>query len=162
MELVEGSFDGQDTDALLDEVTAIGDETDATVQVFDARYVVDRTHLERAVSLAQRERDRDNAIVRDEAVEILLYAAGRRQIDRAMEMGVSAETTAVVAVVIGGDESTAVSRLREVFEPASTLGSFDEPLVREYFDVTDRELAATEGTLADVIHERVALLVVER
>lgn len=162
MELVEGAYAGQDTDRLLDEVGAISDETGATVQVFDARYVVDRRHLERAVELAQRERDRGDAIVRDEAVEILLYAAGRRQIDRAMEMGVSADTSSVVAVVVGGDESATVSRLRELFEPASTLGSFDEELVREYFDITDTELAATEGTLPDIVLERVALLVVER
>jgi KEOPS complex subunit Cgi121 len=34
--------------------------------------------------------------------------------------------------------------------------------VRAFFDVTDRELAATDGDLADLVHERVALLDVRK
>jgi hypothetical protein len=49
--------------------------------------------------------------------------------------------------------------LRSIAEDAS---AFDETRVREFFDVTDRELRATAGTLEDIVHERVALLVVER
>jgi len=160
MELVEGAG-VEDVDAFVARLDAIGADHGATVQAFDARYVVDRTHLERAVELARRERTRGEAIAREQSVEILLYAAGRRQIDRALEMGVSPGAP-VVAVVVGGDETGAAAALADALEPAETLGGYDETLVRQFFDVSERELEATAGELADVVHERVTMLVVER
>ena len=162
MELVEGETTVESVDDLLAQVTEIRETTGATVQVFDARYVVDGEHLRRAVELADRAREREAGIARDPAVEILLYAAGRRQIDRALEMGVPDGGGPVVAVVTGGDEAAAVRRLRDLLTPAETLEAFDPDRVRTFFDVTERELGATAGTLADIVHERVALLVVER
>lgn len=162
MRIVEGQAQVDDTDSFLDSVGEISEETDSTVQLFDARYVVDRTHLERAVALAQRERARGEAIARDEAVEILLYAAGRRQINDALTIGLSAGTVSVVGVVVGGDESDAVTRLERLLSPKQTVGAFDEQLVCEFFDVTERERRATAGSLSEIIHERVALLVVDR
>jgi len=89
MELVEATATVTDLDAFLDRLGAIGRDHGVTVQAFDARYVVGRDHLARAVALADRAIARDENIARERAVEILLYAAGRRQIDRALEMGVS-------------------------------------------------------------------------
>jgi len=162
MELVEGTATIEDVDAFVAAVDEIGEATGATVQVFDARYVVDREHIERAVRLAGRERERGAGIARDPAVEILLYAAGRRQIERALTMGVSTGECPVVGVVVGGETAAAARQLRGKLDPAETLGAFDADRVRAFFDVTERELAATVGGLADVVHERVALLVVER
>ena len=162
MEVVEGEAQIPDVDAFVDEVRAIGTAHDATVQAFDARYVVGREHLERAVELARRERERGEAIARDPSVEVLLYAAGRRQINRALEMGVSEGQCPVVAVAAGDDAGEAADALSELLEPAQTLGAFDDQRVREVFEISEPELAATAGTLADVVHERVALLVVER
>jgi len=162
MELVEGEATVEDIDAFLKRVDEVAEATGATAQVFDARYVVDHEHVERAVELARRERERGEAIARDMAVEILLYAAGRRQIDRALAMGVSPGACPVVAVAVGGDEAAAARKLRALLTPAATLGAFDEERVCAFFDVTDRERRATAGSLEDIVHERVALLVVER
>lgn len=177
-----------DLDDYLATVDAVGDETDCTVQAFDARYVVDETHLRRARRLADRAFARGENVARDRGVEILLYAAGRRQIDRALEMGVSEGTLPVVVLVaanegvvdeMGTDETTtdetatddidpdtserrAVDRLRErpSFDPGTVAPERDR--VRAFFDVTDRERAATDGDLADLVHERVALLDVQK
>lgn len=162
MRLAEGTAHVDDLGSFLAEIDRIAGETGAVVQVFDARYVVSREHLERAVELAERARDRGEAVARDPAVEILLYAAGRRQIDRALEMGLEAGETPAVAVVDGGDEDAAVSALESVLSDAETLGEYDEACVREFFDVSAAELAAVDGELADVVLERVALLDVEK
>ena len=134
------------------------------MQAFDARYVVDRTHLERAVALADRARERGEAVARDRGVEILLYAAGRRQIERALTMGVGAGETPAVVLVDGGDEAAAADAVRtlDAVTPAATLGEYDPERVREFFDVGEAELAAAGGDLAALVHERVALLAVER
>ena len=183
MEVVEGTARIEDVEAFLGKLDAVADEHGVTIQAFDARYVVGREHLERAVELATRAIDRGEAIAREEGVEILLYAAGRRQINRALEMGVAEGEWPVVAVVVDTDrespgddpaddessasdstdrERAAAADLREHLDPAETLGTYDEPRVCEFFGITDREREATAGDLADLVCERVALLVVER
>ena len=156
-------------DETLAAVDAVADETDCTVQGFDARYVTDEAHLRRALTLADRAFDRGENVARDRGVEVLLYAAGRRQIDQALEMGLSeGEIPVVYLVAAPADaagterERTAVDRLRE--RPSFTPGEVSpEPdRLRSFFEITDRELAATDGDLADLVHERVALLDVEK
>jgi len=175
MEVVAGRATVAAVEDFVATVEGVGADHDVAVQAFDARYVVDRTHLERAVALADRALGRGEGIARDRGVEILCYAAGRRQIDRAMEMGVGAGTGPVAIVVAAESgagegarerERAAAEAVRErlggQFEPADVLGAHDPAIVREFFGIGDAELGATAGDLADLVHERVALLVVER
>ena len=166
MEVVEGAATVDDVDEFVEELGAIGDDADVVVQAFDARYVADREHLARAVELADRAFDRGEAIARERAVEILLYAAGRRQINRALEMGVGEGESPVVVVVHDpggeGGEDAGAAAVRDLLEPAETLGTYDAGLVRDFFDVSEAELGATDATLADLVRERVALLTVEK
>ena len=171
MRLVEGVVDVDDVDAFVADLGTVASETGTTVQAFDARYVVGRRHLERAVELADRAIDRGEAIARDRAVEILLYAAGRRQITDALDIGVSEGATRVVVLVDAGPGDAGAdgvetaadavrSRVLDAVEP--TLGDFDADRVRSYFDVGDAELAVVDGDVEALVCERVALLVVER
>jgi KEOPS complex subunit Cgi121 len=196
--LLAGDLVVDDLTSFLETVRTIREETDTVVQVVDARYVVSRTHLDRAVARAERAIDRDEAVASDRAVEVLLYAAGRRQIDEALGMGVEESGGAAVAVVYSPnaaprettksrDETTsqadttpngvsqALERLERRFDaatvhPPGDREGFDTWLadvtdterVRSFHDVTETELEATLGTLADVVEERVALLDVEK
>ena len=164
MRLVEGVADVDDVDAFVADLTE-GVAEGCTVQAFDARYVVDRAHLERAAELADRAFARGENVARDRGMEVLLFTAGRRQIDRALEMGVSEGRTPAVVLVKADDddaEAAAAERVVASLDAAETLGDYDEPRVRSFFDVSDAELDAVDGTLADLVRERVALLVVER
>jgi KEOPS complex subunit Cgi121 len=165
MELVEGRATVEDVDEFVARLGAIGDEHSCTVQAFDARYIVSRTHLERALELADRARERGEAIARERAVEILLYAAGRRQIERALELGVGEGDQPVVVLVAaeeGGDECAARDEIEPLLDAADTLGDFDEQRVREFFEIGERELAATDAGIEPLVRERVALLDVEK
>lgn len=178
--IVEGVARIGDVDAFLDDLDAVAAATGTTIQAFDARTVVSRDHLRRAVELANRAFDRGENVARDPGVEILLYAAGRRQIEDALDLGVAAGECPVVALVLaggavpgqavdrsrdgpeGGGLDAAVARLQDLLEPADTLGAYDPDRVRTLFDVTNQELAATDGGLPDLVLERVALLDVEK
>lgn len=181
MEIVEGTAVIDDVTAFVEAVGEIATSHDLTIQAFDARYVADATHLRRAVDLATRALGRGEQIADDSGVEILLYAAGRRQINRALEMGVSTGTCPVAAVVVDceahewrGDptgektrpttesERLAAAEMGGLLEPDDVLTETDSERLRSYFDITDRELDATDGTIADLVRERVALLVVDR
>ncbi len=162
MELAAGHVTDTDREAVLDRLDSIGAAHGSTVQAFDARYVVGRTHLERAVSFADRARDRGEAIADDRAMEILCYAAGTRQIEDALDIGVSPTEAPVVILIDGGDETAAATAVQAVVDPAPVLGDYDRERVRSFYDIGDAELAATDAGLAALVHERVALLVVER
>lgn len=189
MELVEGGTTIEDVEAFVARLGDIGSAHDCTIQAFDARYVVSREHLERALELADRARDRDEAIARERAVEVLLYVAGRRQIERALELGVeTGENSLVVLVVANRDtpterataperpqrtmaeqteseatrEQAAATAVADLLTLTDTLGTFDESRVREFFAIGDTELAATNVGLDALVCERVALLDVEK
>lgn len=168
MRFVEGTVEiggdrFEDVDAFVERTAETAAEHDVTIQAFDARYVVSERHLERAAELADRERERGDAIARDRGVEILLYAAGRRQIEQALEMGVSPGTTPVVVLVDGaGDEDAAADAIAAAMTPEPTLGAYDGRTVREFYDISDRELEATDAGIEALVTERVTLLVVER
>ncbi|WP_049937758.1 KEOPS complex subunit Cgi121 [Haloplanus natans] len=167
MRVVEGVAGIADLDAFLDRIDDIAADHGVTVQAFDARYVVGRNHLERAVELADRAFDRGENVARERGVEILLYAAGRRQIDDALAMGVSEGRTPVAVVVsdTAGDEAAeaaAADAVADLLDPAATLDTVDVDRVRAFFDVTEAELGVVDGDLADLVAERVALLDVEK
>ncbi len=162
MRLVEGTAHVESVEEFIATLAAIGEETGATVQAFDARYVVSRAHLERALAFADRARERDDAIARDRAVEVLLFASGRRQIDRALRMGVNEGETPVVVLVDGGDEAEAAEAVTVLLDLGETLGEYDEELVCDFFEVGETEREATEASLEELVLERVALLEVEK
>ncbi|MEF8882601.1 MAG: KEOPS complex subunit Cgi121 [Halapricum sp.] len=167
MELLEATVTVEALDEFVATLGEISDEHGVAVQAFDARYIVDREHLARAVELADRAFERGENIADDRAVEILLYAAGRRQINRALELGVDAGGCPAVFVAHDstgdGDQAAAVAAIRslESVEPAKTLGAYDPERVREWFDISETELE-TGADLSALVRERVALLVVEK
>jgi len=173
--IVRGTVAIDDLGAFLSRLDEIGAETGAVVQAFDADLVVSDAHLREATRLAARAVARGEAVARDPGVEIMLYAAGRRQIDRALALGVSEgeQRAAVLVADFGGvpgadrpaaDLDAAAAAVEELTTEADGAGDgdFDAERVREFYGVSDRELAATAGDLTDVVRERVALLDVEK
>lgn len=178
MRLVDGYADVDDLDDFLEALAAIGEEHGCVVQAFDARLVAGERHLERAWDCARRAIDRGEAIARDPAVEVLCYAAGRRQIDDALEMGVAPGRGPVVVLVAahgGADaeeraeeaeaEAAAAEAVASLIEPAdldrgTELG--DPERLHAFFGIGDAERAASDADLETLVCERVALLVVER
>lgn len=163
MRVVEGVATVDDVDGFVATMGTIGEEHDCAVTAIDARYVAGQPHLQAAVDRANRAVERDDAIADDRSIEILLYAAGRRQIERALEMGVSEGRTAVVVVIDGTDEAAAATTIAGMLEAEPVLETArDDELIRAFFDISDMELAATDAPLVDLVVERVSLLAVEK
>jgi Uncharacterized conserved protein len=154
-----------DVNRFVSDIDTIEEMANVAIQVFDARYIVDRQHIERAVECADRARRRDNNIARERSVEILLYAAGRRQITDALDVGVSTGLNRIVVVITGDDETGAADSIESsVVDDLDTevLGSYDPDLVQSYFDITASEIDTVSGDIESIVLERVALLAVER
>ncbi|MFB6112594.1 MAG: KEOPS complex subunit Cgi121 [Halodesulfurarchaeum sp.] len=157
---VEGPFAVESVESFLGTLDAVRSTTGSTIQAFDARYVAGEEHLRTAVEHARRSRKRGENVADDPAVEILLYAAGRRQIDEAMEMGVGTGDRPVVIVVDGGDEAAAEAILGTLLEDA--VVSPDRTRITSFFEITEKERRATDAPLEALVVERVALLDVEK
>ncbi|ATW88653.1 KEOPS complex subunit Cgi121 [Halohasta litchfieldiae] len=162
MKLVDGRTEIQDLDSFLNEIGQISEETESTIQLFDADYVAGEQHLRRAAELAGRAVDRGTTIAREPAVELLLYAAGRRQINRALEMGVSEGSMAVVGVVDGGDEAAGVVAVEELLGSTDPVEWGDRETLTTFFDIGDPEVGVVDGDIESIVLERVALLAVEQ
>lgn len=174
MRILAGRTDVEDVDEFVTWLRDVGDDTDCAVQAFDARFVADESHLTAAVEKANRAFDRGENVARDRSVEILLYAAGRRQIDQAIEIGVPAGDDVPVVVVVdggrtvdtepAGDESRAVDAILErvSVDEAVLEGGRDEDRIRSFFDIGDDEVAVAATDLSGLVRERVALLDVEK
>ena len=165
MKTVAATTTIEDIDAFLADIEAISDATGAAVQCFDADYVAGERHLRRAVTLAARAREQGTAVANDPAIEILLYAAGRRQINQALEIGVDEGELDVAGVVTGGDEAAAARRLADRLDTTVAgdgVGAGDRETIKSFFEITDSELAVVDGDLEAVVLERVALLDVEK
>ena len=160
MRVVEGVASVEDVDAFVARLGDIGDEHGCAVQAFDADHVADRVHLESAVTHANRAFERGENVASDRAVEILLYAAGRRQIRRALAMGVDEGECEVAVVVDGDEEEAAASAVADLLDERPTLGG-DPATLREFFGVSDAEQRVVDD-LSGVVRERVALLDVEK
>ena len=162
MKLVDGRAEIEDLDSVLNEIGRISEATGSTVQLFDADYVAGERHLRRAAEMAGRAVERGSTIARDPAVELLLYAAGRRQINRALEMGVGEGPQAVVGVVTGGDEAAAVAAVEDLLVSTDSVEWGDRETLLAFFDIDAEELGVVDGDLESIVLERVALLAVEQ
>ena len=162
MMLVDGRAEIGDLDSFLAEVDRVSNETGSTIQFFNADYIAGERHLRRAAEMAERAGDRGTTIARDPAVELLLYAAGRRQIDRALEMGVSEGSQAVVGVVDGGNEAAATAAVEDLLATTESVQWGDSETLQAFFDIGAGEEAVVDGDLESIVLERVALLAVEQ
>lgn len=165
MKTVTATTTLDDIDEYLADIETISEATGAVVQCFDGAYVAGDRHLRRAVTLAARAREQGTAVAHDPAIEILLYAAGRRQINQALEMGVDAGESDVVGVVTGGDEQAAAQQLADRLGTATTDGEGacgDEATIRSFFSITETELAVVDCDIEALVIERVALLDVKK
>jgi KEOPS complex subunit Cgi121 len=137
--------------------------TGLVVQAVDADKMVSEKHLNFAAEKALLAFAEKRNIAKDLGVEILRYASGERQIERAMSMGASATTKRIALIMIKPKKLNQpwpdVAELSKLLEVDDKGISFNTAIVRETFNISEEEiLAAGEGRIPDLVLERVALV----
>ena len=172
--ILTGNVSISAVDGFLSVLRALADKHAVTIQAMDAALIAGEEHIKSAVRKAVRAVEKKEGITSDLGLEILLYAAGRRQIERALAMGVregEKEEVAIVIVDISGKKELGVvaeevKRNTEMIEaPVQKLGSdldLDEhkrAKLKQFFAITEDEINAVgEKKLKLLVLERVALL----
>jgi KEOPS complex subunit Cgi121 len=137
------------------------------IQFFDADFIATKEHLYIAAQNALRAFAEKTNVSNSLAVETMLYASAQRQIQKAIEQcGIKPHTQRMAVLVIGDDPAQVEGLLCEVSscldvlpdETVLELNGEKEKKIRDAFHVSDQELKAADGTLVDLIVERMALL----
>ena len=152
-------------------LNGIAQDYAVTIQALDATLIAGEEHINSAVQKAIRAVEASQSITNDLGLEILLYASGKRQIERALAMGVTEgeNKVAIVIVDVEGEKD-----LEAVVEDVKGETGIEEvPLqelevnhnerkranLKQFFAITDAELNAVgEQKLNLLVLERVALL----
>jgi len=148
---------------------------DCQVQVFDAEMIAGLDHLYFSVLNALKAAESGNRISDSPAMEILLYASGQHQIDKAIQMlGVKPNSSQIVIAILSKNKEKAmqaIHRISETVEGEQSDGVIDITdekfhRLKSVFEVSDAELEATlrrseKEALTSILIERSALLVTQ-
>lgn len=156
--IIEGTVFIDDLEEFLRKLKATGKEKNMVIQAFDADKLAGEEHLRFAVEKAISSFERGANIAGEISKEIMLYAAGTRQISRAMRIGVHAGRNNIAIVAIG--DAPDLSGFGEI-TPAQVLqyDSTKKDILMDIFNITEEELEAVgEEKIPELVLERVALV----
>jgi len=162
-----------DTDVLLSRIRK--ETSDCQVQLFDAKMIAGLEHLYFAVLNALKAVDSGNRVSDSLAMEILLYASGQHQIDKAIRMlGVKPRSSQIVAVILSRTKEKSMHAMRKISDIIrgercdEIINLTDEKfqIIKSAFEISDEELEATlrrskKEALTSILIERSALLVTQ-
>ena len=162
-----------DTNILLDKIRK--ETSDCQVQVFDAKMIAGLDHLYFSVLNALKAFDSENKISDSLAMEILLYASGQHQIDKAIRMlGVKPDSSQIAVIILSKTKEKSTQAMLKVSEiiggeqSDEVINLTDEKfqIIKSAFEVSDAELEATlrrsrKEALTSILIERSALLVTQ-
>ncbi len=140
---------------------AIQTRSGCVIQALDADKVVSERHLIFAAEKALRAFSEGRNIAKDTGVEVLRYASGERQIERALSIGLSDSTERIALIILPGRNGQMPDdlELSGIVEIDGIGCSFKADAVKKTFEISEEELwAAGEARIADLVLERVALV----
>jgi KEOPS complex subunit Cgi121 len=155
--ILEGKVSIDDVEEFLQKLNKISKEKNLTLQALDADKIAGEEHIRFAIGKAINSFRTGTAIANDLSKEIMLYAAGTRQIIRAVKLGIHKGENNIALVAVGDAKLSGFDEIR----PASVLAydqSKKEALMK-VFGITNEELEAVgEDKLPELVLERVALV----
>ena len=170
--IVAGDVSISNVADFLSGLKAIAHKYAVTIQAMNAELIAGEEHIKSAVKKAIRAMKSKRGITSDLGLEILLYASGRRQIERALEMGVTEGKKNVAIIIVDekgekdlevvAEEVKSKTGIEEVSlqELESELSNSNKKeRIKEFFSITEDEIKAVgEEKLKMLVLERVALL----
>ncbi len=158
IQILEGTIFIDDKEKFLHKLNKISKDKGVVIQAFDADKLASEEHIRFAVGKAMNSFKAGRNIANDLAKEIMLYAAGTRQIKRAMKLGVHNGENNIVLVAIG--EVIDLSAFDEITpKPVLRYDNSKNDALLEIFNITKEELKARgEDKIPELVIERVALV----
>jgi len=156
-------------DSFVEHLLLFSKKENLVIQAFDATVIYGKDHLISATTHAQRAFEQGRNATNSLALEILLYAAGERQIQRAIQkIGVKKGEQAIAFVIINDMtlktkshiEKAVIQKLLTTFHLTSddTVLEGNRTTLKK-FGITEKEISTVpESNYGDLILEKVALV----
>ena len=165
--IIGGKVDIKDVKAFIARLVAIGKECNVTVQAVSADKIAGRAHIEFAANKAvEAFRNKEN-LARDLGMETMLYLRGKRQIEKALELGVREGMNDIAIVVIGDEPGCAEDKARAMLDVVDgRVVDYDhkkDEMLMKIYDITPEEVdIAGRERIPLLVRERSALLEFEK
>lgn len=158
--ILEGTIFIEDIEIFLSKIKEMRNCKDTVILALDADKLAGKEHLMFAIEKAIDSFKTGRNIANDLGKEIMLYASGTRQINRAMKIGVHNGKNNIVLVAIGDDVDQYVFDEIEI-KPEDVM-RYEESknrVLMDIFNITDEEIkAAGIEKIPELVLERVALV----
>ncbi|HPS90974.1 MAG TPA: KEOPS complex subunit Cgi121 [Methanothrix sp.] len=129
------------------------------VQALDADKIASERHIRFAVEKALAAFSEQRNVAKDAGMEIMRYAAGEKQIERALFMRVSDRTERIALVLVGRPPLPDGWELSGIIDQDGNGCQFCAKSLMEAFNISPEELSAVgEERIEDLVIERVALV----
>ena len=158
IQILEGTVFIENKELFLKKIKEISTGKNLAIQAFDADKLAGKEHLTFAIEKALDSFKKGTNIANDLAKEIMLYAAGTRQINRAVKIGVHDGWNNIAIVAIG--DMIDLSAFNEITQRnvLQYSGSKKSALM-DIFNITEIEIeAAGADKIPELVLERVALV----
>ena len=158
-----GSVSIKDLREFLGTLNDISSANTVTIQTLDADKIAGERHVRFAVKKATDAMEAHTNVANDLGVEIMRYAAGERQIEKAFLIGLHEGENRAVFVLVGDEQSLSVTSnaLLEIIVEKTPLDyspSKRESIISQ-FNITESEIEAVgEDKIPELVIERVALV----
>lgn len=158
IQILEGTVFIGNKELFLKKIKEISTGKNFAIQALDADKLACKEHLIFAIEKAQEAFKKGTNIANDLAKEIMLYAAGTRQINRAVKIGVHDGWNNIVIAAVGDLIELPVFNEIMPHDVLQYSGSKDSAL-RDIFNITEKEIeAAGSDKIPELVLERVALV----
>jgi KEOPS complex subunit Cgi121 len=155
--ILEGKVSIDNVEDFLHKLKKISFEKNLIIQALDADKIAGEEHIRFAVEKAINSFRTGTAIANDLSKEILLYAAGTRQINRAVKLGIHKGENNIVLVAVGEAEISGFDEIKH--EHVLAYNESKKEVLMKMFGITDKELEAVgEEKMPELVLERVALV----
>lgn len=163
MKILNGIIEIKNIEKFLEYLNNISKKYKVAIQALDANKIAGERHIQFAVEKAIKSMDLGRNIANTLSLEILLYASGKRQINKALSIGVSRGKNNIALVVVGdsNNEDLAISELKKLIDekPVIEYTENKKTAIMEFFDITKEEINAVgEEKIPELVLERVALV----
>ncbi|VVB71880.1 Kinase binding protein CGI-121 [uncultured archaeon] len=152
----------RDRAKLLSALREMKERTGCVVQALDADRIISERHISFAAMKAMNAFSEERNIAKDEGMEIMRYASGERQIERALTIGIADSTRRLALILVSSGEKSrwpAAAELSAVIEPDGLGCLFRREDIKEVFHISPEELEVVgEERMEDLVIERVALV----
>ncbi|MGP8322216.1 MAG: KEOPS complex subunit Cgi121 [Methanosarcinaceae archaeon] len=167
IKITSGLVHIKDLRGFLKVLNKISSSNNIIIQALNADKVAGERHIRFAVKKAIGAMEAHINVANDFGVEIMRYAAGERQIEKAFSMGLHEGDNRAAFVIVGDKQgvSLAFNALLEIINEKPLIGysAYKRELIISQFNITEPEIKAVgEDKIPKLVIERVALVDVLR